>query len=135
MIEYPYNLIKQLNANVYEETVEVAMKLMGDITSDTFPVVSDSSRYLDFCKTQTKDFQIIVRSLNYRMVYGYEITPFEGSFVYTPTTDRCFINMFGALATKTGSIINGSQHIGKAETIKVSIYLLFLYSGSCLFAW
>ena len=65
-------------------------------------------------------FSIVIKSFNYRVNYGYELGPFNKPMVATPTTDRAMISMLGALATHTGSIVNGLSDIGKKETIMVS---------------
>jgi golgin subfamily B member 1 len=121
MIEYNIEPIRSKNPSFVDITLKSIKKFFHTIsTPDEFALFNDSSEYMKFCTQNIYGYDIVIRSMNYRIKYGYELTDFVSPIVHTPTTQRCFISMIGALATKTGSIINGSKHTGKVETIRVS---------------
>lgn len=121
MIEYLMKTVETKDKYIFDDTVVNVKNYLDTIlTTHEFGLTGNWSSYLHFFeKIDYHHFDVIIRAFNYRKAYGYELTPCQNILVYTPTTDRCFVSMIGALATKTGSLINGAQHIGKSETIKV----------------
>ena len=57
--------------------------------------------------------------LSFYQPYEFEFNPTEGQMlVATPLTQKCIYNLFQAVCSNMGGLINGNFGVGKTETIK-----------------
>lgn len=59
-----------------------------------------------------------ISQLNYGFEYGYEYIGAADRLVWTPTTDKCYMNMTLANHLRRASLIEGPAGTGKTETVK-----------------
>lgn len=80
---------------------------------------------------KSKEFAIVMVSLNYRVLYAYEILPILHGSVFTPITVKVFVKIAAALTSNMGSLLIGAAAAGKSETVRALSFVL----AKPLFAW
>jgi len=122
MLEYDLKAVLTKKPDLMTATLGKAKIVLDQLsTVQEYKFLNTSCDYMHFhTSLEPSQYGIILKSFNYRKNYGYDLVPFYFPLAYTPTTQRCFLSILGALSTHTGAIVNGLQDIGKKETIKVS---------------
>jgi Dynein heavy chain, N-terminal region 2/Hydrolytic ATP binding site of dynein motor region len=119
MIEYSTDKWEVSNEIMHNMVRSLDGKLQGMTTLNDFYNMSSEAEYLTHSTDKAVPYDVVIRSMNYKFTYGFDIDSLTNPIVYTPTTDRCMLTMLSAISTKSGVIMNGPKHIGKIETIKV----------------
>ena len=119
MIEYNAKAIK--DPDFLEHSVVSSMNFLEETSKvQDLNKLNGKSNYLHLYKSiDPGNYTIIVRSFDYKRNYGFDLIPNSEPTVLTPSTNRSYVTMLGALATQTGILVNGPQDRGKKETIKV----------------
>lgn len=75
-----------------------------------------NSPFITMCLENTFDITLI--SMNYKYNYGYEINSACRTFIFTPSSQRIFINILAAFSSSMGACLRGKTETGKKETVR-----------------
>jgi len=124
MFEYSSKSIT--NSDFIKESI-ISGKNLLEVSSSIqdYNYINERSTFLNHYKeTEQANYNIILKSFDYKKNYGFDLIPFSEPKVLTPATNRNFLTILSAFATQMGILIQGPHSRGKKEIVKGMAYLL-----------
>ncbi|EAR86276.2 dynein heavy chain family protein (macronuclear) [Tetrahymena thermophila SB210] len=108
IIQMTYTATKQASAMSYGQ--------------NDLPNINAKSLFMNL--VQEYPFDVVLLSMNYKRLYGYEVNPIFQNYVFTESSNRIFAKILGAFSASLGACLRSPPQSGKRENAKALSFML-----------